>query len=406
MSSDVGGGTVGREINVMTQVQGSGGAITQLRVDYKTGWHLDVGRVLTYRNVTPIENVRIAFKGVKWNQNITDASGGGDGFASQQSCALVSLEYVNNADICLGYGFNHPYPMVVTAMVRNVFVHDTETNFPRVPGSDHVVQFNNAYECHARRLRNISGRHVVDFSGASYCSVRDCGETGTRNGAFTTHGMFEHNLRFDNNYGLLSIANSGEYYGESADNITVTHHFGDYLIATSKVTNLNILHAIFTKGARLNNDAVTLIDVTIGENSTDADRGLRFTQSSNVYGRGAKIFGCDIVLNKQPGNALPDSLNQRVKIESTYIRNSNASYYGGSWIELINCDVSGSGSSLENVVAATRFSMLSGSLSNTGFIFQGPSEQIVKIHDVSQSGTGASGLNSHFTLNKDEAGSG
>lgn len=406
MSSDVGGGTVGREINVMTQVQGSGGAITQLRVDYKTGWHLDVGRVLTYRNVTPIENVRIAFKGVKWNQNITDASGGGDGFASQQSCALVSLEYVNNADICLGYGFNHPYPMVVTAMVRNVFVHDTETNFPRVPGSDHVVQFNNAYECHARRLRNISGRHVVDFSGASYCSVRDCGETGTRNGAFTTHGMFEHNLRFDNNYGLLSIANSGEYFGESADNITVTHHFGDYLIATSKVTNLNILHAIFTKGARLNNDAVTLIDVTIGENSTDADRGLRFTQSSNVYGRGAKIFGCDIVLNKQAGNALPDSLNQRVKIESTYIRNSNASYYGGSWIELINCDVSGSGSSLENVVAATRFSMLSGSLSNTGFIFQGPSEQIVKIHDVSQSGTGASGLNSHFTLNKDEAGSG
>ncbi|HAJ1826878.1 TPA: hypothetical protein HMK00_25825, partial [Escherichia coli] len=122
--------------------------------------------------------------------------------------------------------------------------------------------------------------------------------------------MFEHNLRFDNNYGLLSIANSGEYYGESADNITVTHHFGDYLIATSKVTNLNILHAIFTKGARLNNDAVTLIDVTIGENSTDADRGLRFTQSSNVYGRGAKIFGCDIVLNKQAGNALPDSLNQ------------------------------------------------------------------------------------------------
>ncbi|MCV5856364.1 hypothetical protein OFN53_37685, partial [Escherichia coli] len=81
-------------------------------------------------------------------------------------------------------------------------------------------------------------------------------------------------------------------------------------------------------------------------------------------------------------------------------------YYGGSWIELINCDVSGSGSSLENVVAATRFIMLSGSLYNTGFIFQGPSEQIVKIHDVSQSGTGASGLNSHFTLNKDEAGSG
>lgn len=406
MSSDVGSGTIGREINVMTQVQGSGGAVTQLRVDYKTGWPLAVGRSLSYREVTPLENIKIKVKGFKWNQNITDASGSGDEFTSAQSCALVSLEYVNNADVSLGDGYDHPYPMVVTAYVRKVFVHDTTTNFPRVPGSDHVVQFNNAYQCRCENLYNISGRHIVDFSGASYCNVRNCGETGTRNGAFTTHGIFEHHLSYENCYGLLSFANSGEYYGSSADSIDVSNHFGDYLIATAKVTNLNIEHAVFTKGARVNNDANTLNDVTVGANSSDADKGLRFTQSSNVYGRGAKVIGGDVILSTQSGMAFPDALTQHVVFDSTYVRNFNSAYIGGSAVSFIDCESAGSGSSPENIVQAVRFTINGGSLTNTGFSFQGTNEQVVKVHGLSQIGTGASGLNSHFSLDKNDEGSG
>lgn len=406
MSSDVGSGTIGREINVMTQVQGSGGAVTKVRVDYKTGWPLAVGRQLTYREVTPLENIKVHFKGVKWNQEITDASGSGDEFVSPQSCALLSLEYVAGADICLGDGEGHPYPMMVTQMVRWVKMHDTRTNLPRFPGSDHVVQFNNAYECHVKRLKNISGRHVVDFSGASYCSVKDCGETGSRNGAFTTHGIFEHNISYHNNYGLLSFANSGDYYGSSADMITVTHHFGDYLIATAKVTNLNIDHAVFTKGARVNNDANTLNDVTVGANTSDADKGLRFTQSSNVYGRGAKVTGGDVILSTQSGMAFPDALTQHVVFDKTYVRNFNSAYIGGSAVSFIDCESVGSGSSPENIVQAVRFTISGGILANTGFSFQGTKEQVVKVHGLSQIGTGASGLNSHFSLDKDDEGSG
>lgn len=408
MSSDVGSGTIGREINVMTQVQGSGGAVTQLRVDYKTGWPLAAGRSLSYREVTPLENIKINVKGFRWNQNITDATGSGDGFTSAQSCALVSLEYINNADVSLGEGYDHPYPMVVTAYVRKVFVHDTTTNFPRVPGSDHVVQFNNAYQCRCENLYNISGRHIVDFSGSSYCNVRNCGETGTRNGAFTTHGIFEHHLSYENCYGLLSFANSGEYYGSSADSLTVTNHFGDYLIATAKVTNLNIRNAVFTKGVRINNDANTLIGVTVGNNSSDADSGLRVTQSSSVYSRGLLVTdNSDVILNTQAGTALPDTLTQEVIFSNSYIRNANAAYWGGGFgVSLYNCRVAGSSTGAENVVRSVRFTMSGGILSNTGFIFDAVTEQHVLIHGVRQLGTGVtSANNSHFVLNKDSEGS-
>lgn len=403
MQSDVGSGTIGREVNVMSQVLGSGGVSNQLRVDYKTGWNLPTGRSLTYRRVTPLENIKVHFKGVKWNQVLTVESGTGDEWTSEQACALLSLEYVVDADVCLGDGEDHPYPMVVTSYVNRVRIHDTRTLLPRVPGSDHVVQFNNAYRCTAERLVNVSGRHTVDFTGASYCSVEHCGETGSRNGAFTTHGVFEHNLRFDHCYGMLSFANSGAYYGESADMITVTHHFGDFLIASAKVTNLTVEHAIFTKGARVNNDAATLIDVTAGANDSGNDKGLRFVQSSAVYGRGANIVGGDVVFNTQASTALPDTLTQPVNFDGTYLRSFNNTYIGGAEVNLINCVSTGSSTSLENVVRATRFSVLGGKVVNTGFVIDAPGEQIVKVHDASLLGAGASGVNAYFCTNKDTA---
>ncbi|MCM6052531.1 hypothetical protein M4B86_24440 [Klebsiella pneumoniae] len=404
MQSDVGSGTIGREVNVMSQVLGSGGASNQLRVDYKTGWNLPTGRSLTYRRVTPLENIKVHFKGVKWNQVLTVESGTGDEWTSEQACALLSLEYVVDADICLGDGEDHPYPMVVTSYVNRVRIHDTRTLLPRVPGSDHVVQFNNAYRCTAERLVNVSGRHTVDFTGASYCSVEHCGETGSRNGSFTTHGVFEHNLRFDHCYGLLSFANSGSYYGESADMITATHHFGDFLIASAKVTNLTVKHAIFTKGARVNNDAATLIDVTVGENYSGDDKGLRFVQSSAVYGRGAKIIGGDVIFNTQASTALPDSLSQPVTFDNVYVRNFNNTYIGGTEINFNNCDLIGSSSALENLIRAVRFNILGGRMSGTGFNIDAPVEQFLKVHDATLQGSGASGANAYFNTNKDTAG--
>lgn len=404
MQSDVGSGTIGREVSVMAQVLGSGGAGNQLRVDYKTGWNLPTGRTLTYRRVTPLENIKVHFKGVKWNQELTVESGTGDEWTSEQACALLSLEYVVDADICLGDGVDHPYPMVVTSYVTRVRVHDTRTLLPRVPGSDHVVQFNGAYRCTAERLINVSGRHTVDFTGASYCSVEHCGETGSRNGAFTTHGVFEHNLRFDHCYGMLSFANSGAYYGESADMITATHHFGDFLIASAKVTNLTVKHAIFTKGARVNNDAATLIDVTVGANDSGDDKGLRFVQSSTVYGRGAKTIGGDVIFNTQASTAMPDSLSQPVTFDNVYVRNFNNTYIGGAEANFNNCDLIGSSASLENIIRAVRFNLLGGRMSGTGFNIDAPVEQFIKVHDATLQGAGASGANAYFNTNKDNAG--
>lgn len=398
-------GIIGSEANVMTQVQGSGGAVTELRVDYKSGWVIDVGRVITYRKVSPLVNIDIRLKGVKWMQNITDSSGGGDSFVSPQSCALVSLEYVVDSRVSLGDGENHPYPMCVTYYTTRCTVSDSRTNLPRVPGSDHVVQFNNALECHALRLKNISGRHVVDFSGAAYCSVRDCGETGSRNGAFTTHGMFEHNILFEKNYGLLSIANSGALYGDSADMITVIHHFGDYLIAQAKVTNLNIEHAIFTKRAVINNDAATLIDVTVGANTGEADKGLRLVQSSSTYSKGATFISCDVILSTEAGMALPGELTQKVKFDLSLIRNFNSVFIGGTDVSFIECDSRGSASAQENKVESVRFNLRGGSLSNTGFIFYSANEQIVSIDGVDFVGQGASGHDAYIVADKDSVSS-
>ena len=92
--------------------------------------------------------------------------------------------------------------------------------------------------------------------------------------------------------------------------------------------------------------------------------------------------------------------------DKTYVRNFNSAYIGGSAVSFIDCELVGSGSSPENIVQAVRFTISGGSLANTGFSFQGTKEQVVKVHGLSQIGTGASGLNSHFSLDKDDAGSG
>src|SRR5690606_9564436 len=167
---------------------------------------------------------------------------------------------------------------------------------------------------------------------------------------------------------------------------------------------LTVEHAIFTKGARINNDAATLIDVTVGANDSGDDKGLRFVQSSTVYGRGAKIIGGDVILNTQASTALPDSLSQPVTFDNVYVRNFNNTYIGGTETNFNNCDLIGSSASLENIIRSVRFNLCGGRMSGTGFNIDAPVEQFIKVHDATLQGTGASGANTYFNTNKDTAG--
>ena len=83
----------------------------------------------------------------------------------------------------------------------------------------------------------------------AYCMVENCHGDGDYHGAFVTHGQFEHDLTYVGNSGLISFANSGPTWGESARRIAVKRHSGCWMIARAKVSDLTLedVHIVKTQ---------------------------------------------------------------------------------------------------------------------------------------------------------------
>ncbi|WP_052759522.1 hypothetical protein [Paenibacillus sp. DMB20] len=70
--------------------------------------------------------------------------------------------------------------------------------------------------------------------------VENCHGDGDDYGPFVTHGQFEHDLTYIGNSGLLSFANSGTHWGDSAKRITVKKHIATRIVAHKKLTDLTL----------------------------------------------------------------------------------------------------------------------------------------------------------------------
>ncbi|HDI3228528.1 TPA: hypothetical protein PMB63_000042 [Vibrio cholerae] len=340
VSTDISPGTkVGKEINYLIQCQGDYGNPNQVRFNYRTGWDLDVGRELIYKKAIPVSNIYMLNMGLfYYEQSITDGSGSGDDFTSQQASSLVSFEIAKDYKISGIKARNQPFAVVFEQWVNNGVEENCSTEAPDLNRSDQVVGRNGALYCEAINLENKSGRHVIDHTSSAYCIVRNSRETGTKNGAYTHHGSFEHDIFFENTTGVLSIANSGPDYGESAKRIKAKNHNGTQLIADKKVSDCTFDSCLFSQFAKINADNNVFINTSVPKADPNKVGGLMFSQSSQRTGKGFTAYGGVFELAIST-TAIPSSVLEDISFHGSKITDFRARRLDGfGALSFINVD--------------------------------------------------------------------
>lgn len=278
---------------------------THVKFNYRMGWELEAGRILTYDKVEPVRNVTV--KNAKYYNT---------GKGELDSASLVSFEYVVEGNVSDVESYHTYWPAIMRRHNTHYYTIRTKLYNPIevvVGGTGYLTQQIHTLYGTVKDNQTSAARHLNDFTGSAYSVVENNHATNDYHGGFVTHGQFEHDLTYINNTGLLSFANSGLTWGESARRITVKKHYGSWVIARTKITDLTLedveVHAedYYPDSGKflINADGAQLKGVT-GD-------GVIFTQRSNRSRRPTLIEGSsfkkdDIVITKEGPNAVTSEI--------------------------------------------------------------------------------------------------
>ncbi|MGF2144476.1 LPXTG cell wall anchor domain-containing protein [Vagococcus fluvialis] len=278
---------------------------THVKFNYRMGWELEAGRILTYDKVEPVRNVTV--KNAKYYNK---------GKGELDSASLVSFEYVVEGNVSDVESYHTYWPAIMRRHNTHYYTIRTKLYNPIevvVGGTGYLTQQIHTLYGTVKDNQTSAARHLNDFTGSAYSVVENNHATNDYHGGFVTHGQFEHDLTYINNTGLLSFANSGLTWGESARRITVKKHYGSWVIARTKITDLTLedveVHAedYYPDSGKflINADGAQLKGVT-GD-------GVIFTQRSNRSRRPTSIEGssfkkADIVITKEGPNAVTSEI--------------------------------------------------------------------------------------------------
>lgn len=278
---------------------------THVKFNYRMGWELEAGRILTYDKVEPVRNVTV--KNAKYYNT---------GKGELDSASLVSFEYVVEGNVSDVESYHTYWPAIMRRHNTHYYTIRTKLYNPIevvVGGTGYLTQQIHTLYGTVKDNQTSAARHLNDFTGSAYSVVENNHATNDYHGGFVTHGQFEHDLTYINNTGLLSFANSGLTWGESARRITVKKHYGSWVIARTKITDLTLedveAHAedYYPDSGKflINADGAQLKGVT-GD-------GVIFTQRSNRSRRPTSIEGSsfkkdDIVITKEGPNAVTSEI--------------------------------------------------------------------------------------------------
>lgn len=338
--------TAGTEFSFLVQSQGDFGNPNEVRMHYKSGYRLAAGRTIRYRSITPVENVKLINMGkFYYEQEITDGQ-----HNSQQASSLVSFELAVNCTVEDLDTYNHHYSVVFPIFTNNCRVVRVQGS-PKSVASDQIVTWNSSLYTYSEDCADRSGRHVVDHTASAFCVVVNGRETGTRQGAYTTHGAYEHDLYFENTTGVFSMANSGVEYGESTRNVTVVNHKGSDLLAHKKVTGLVLQGCEFTGSCEINMDAFSISNSYLNNTS--------FVQVSNLGDTRCNIIGGTV--NLKTGNEVQsvDVTNALYWTNVSCNDMTNCAFNGRGRITFTNCDI-GSVAGIRNTFNCASLAFIGG----------------------------------------------
>ncbi|MBO9605895.1 MAG: hypothetical protein J7639_08095 [Paenibacillaceae bacterium] len=285
---DIVRGGAERELNYMLRVARIVDA-THVQFNYCMGWPLAAGRTIAYKRMNPVQRVVV--------RDMTFIGGGSKDTTGSQPVAFEFAAYCDAIGI---RAFATFWPVVMRRYNSHYVTERCELTNPTeviVGGTGYLTQQINCLFGHVRDCQSVNARHLNDFTHAAYCMVDNCHAAGEEHGPYVTHGQYEHDLTYTGNSGLLSFANSGPTWGDSAKRITVRKHVGSRIIAHKKISDLTLedCHAIKYEGLPdsgtiwVNADGVQLRGCT-------ATHGITITQRTSRSTRPNVADGCSFAL--------------------------------------------------------------------------------------------------------------
>ncbi|MDF2669089.1 MAG: peptidase [Paenibacillus sp.] len=245
------GGGAQREVDYLLKVTEVFNSNT-VRFNYKSGWLLAAGRQITYKKIDPVVrcNVRnMNFIGIPVPVNGTSLRPTPDW--DMIGSNPVAYEYAVECDAT---GINATkvfWPVVMRRYNTHFLTERCQLMNPEERdwgGTGYLTQQINVLYGHVKDCNTSNARHLNDFTNAAYSMVENCHGDGDEYGPFVTHGQYEHDLSYIGNSGLLSFANSGTFWGDSAKRIIVKNHIASRIVAMKRITDLTLenCHAIVT----------------------------------------------------------------------------------------------------------------------------------------------------------------
>jgi len=236
-----------------------------IRVNYKTGYALPSGDTLHWTPVSPVENIHVI-------NMVFD----GTGAFADNGIHPLALEYAVNCNVRNIHAVGTFWPVIFRRWNTGYRTEQCSLNNPPTTtygGAGYLTQQIYCLYGHISDCTTANARHLNDFTASSYCQVENCHATGDQEGGFTTHGQYEHDLVYLGNSGILSLANSGRLWGQSARRIRVERHACTMLIADTFTSDL------------------TLTDVHICRTSFPDGPGILRANTDGLQMRGCQIDG-------------------------------------------------------------------------------------------------------------------
>ncbi|CAN7323540.1 hypothetical protein [Paenibacillus sp. LjRoot56] len=277
---------------------------SHIRVNYKLGWTLAAGREITFKKMHPVFRSHIRnmnFIGVSVPDNGSTSAKPSEDW-DQIGSHPIAYEFAvacNVSDVTASKVF---WPVIERRYCTHFVTERCRLMNPEEViwgGTGYLTQQLNVLYGHVRDCHTSNARHLNDFTCGAYCMVENCHGDGDEHGSFVTHGQYEHDLTFIGNSGLLSFANSGTTWGDSAKRITVKKHVASRVVAHKRITDLTLedVHAVWKEGLV---DSGTIWANTDGLHmrGCTADTMLTLSQSSSRSKRSNLADGCSFGMSK------------------------------------------------------------------------------------------------------------
>ncbi|RKN72464.1 peptidase C14 [Paenibacillus ginsengarvi] len=299
--SPLSGGAAQRELDYMLKVTEIVDP-THVRFNYKLGWSIGQGREISYQKVNPV--VRSCVRDMKFvGVPVPPTSSAAVRPFETWDCIgshPVAYEFAVECDVSDIRAEGVFWPVIMRRYCSHYVTERCELINPVQRdwgGTGYLTQQIHVLYGHVRDCNTSNARHLNDFTNAGYCMVENCHNDGDDYGPFVTHGQFEHDLLYIGNSGLLSFANSGSTWGDSAKRITVQRHVASRIVAHKKLTDLTLedCHAYYKEGMEDSGTIWANLDGLVMKGCT-ADRMVTLSRSSELSKRNNVIDSCGFAM--------------------------------------------------------------------------------------------------------------